>query len=123
MNIIILTYLKKKNKHLTEFAIENIIGCYNEFMTTNKIKFRQNNKNKWLSIHNRNIEKTIVMKKLAIDHNVSLVTIYNLIKKSKIEVLTNYKTKIEYSASAVFQKRKFSKHSNNLKLFKALPFY
>lgn len=62
------------------------------------------------------------MQQLANEHNASLATIYNIINKSKIEVLINYKTKIEYSASAVILKRKNNKPSNNLKLMKHLPF-
>ena len=122
MNITNINISKEKNKHLSEFAIENIIRRYNEFMTTTKVSFRQNNKNNWLPVPKRNIGKTNFIKQLAIEHNASLATIYNLIKKSKIEVLTNYKTKIEYSASAVIHKRKINKPSNNLKLSKALPF-
>lgn len=91
-------------------------------MTANKVSFRQNNKSHHLTVPKRNIGKTKFMQQLANEHNTSLATIYNIINKSKIEVLINYKTEIEYSASAVILKRKNNKPSNNLKLMKPLPF-
>ncbi len=108
MNTYNFTKKKEKNKHLSFKMYEYIQSQYNHY----------------IFLKDKDIKKTVFMKKLAEDVGTSLSNLYDIIRDGLINIYNyDYTERIEFSASTAWNKRtKKSIESNSSKLHEAMDF-